>query len=184
MAERGELTAKALALAEELRGVEAQLAVVRRQVAALEVRSPTAGAVLTWDAARQLASRPVARGETLLTVGDLNGVWQLELDVPDRRVGHVVAAQQNRAAALPIRFHLGTDPARVHGGLLDTLAPAAQVAESGETVVRAIGRPSDPELRFQRPGATAVAKIACGRRSLGYVWLHELWDAVRGWLVF
>jgi len=29
-----------------------------------------------------------------------------------------------------------------------------------------------------------VAKIACGRRSLGYVWLHELWDTVRGWLVF
>jgi hypothetical protein len=26
---------------------------------------------------------------------------------------------------------------------------------------------------------TVRARIACGRRSLGYVWLHDLWDAVR-----
>jgi hypothetical protein len=30
-----------------------------------------------------------------------------------------------------------------------------------------------------RPGATVVARVHCGRRSLAYVWLHEFWEAVR-----
>jgi hypothetical protein len=30
-----------------------------------------------------------------------------------------------------------------------------------------------------RPGATVVARIHCGRRSLGFVWLHEFWEAIR-----
>jgi hypothetical protein len=38
-----------------------------------------------------------------------------------------------------------------------------------------------PELR---PGATVHAKIACGRKSLGYVWLHDVVEAVRGWWLF
>ena len=27
-----------------------------------------------------------------------------------------------------------------------------------------------------RPGATVLARIHCGRRSLGYVWLHDLFE--------
>jgi hypothetical protein len=25
-----------------------------------------------------------------------------------------------------------------------------------------------------RPGATALARVHCGRRSIGFVWLHDL----------
>ena len=32
--------------------------------------------------------------------------------------------------------------------------------------------------------ATVTAKIECGRRSLGYVWLHDLLDAIRSWVLF
>jgi hypothetical protein len=34
------------------------------------------------------------------------------------------------------------------------------------------------------PGAGVTAKIHCGRRPLGYVWFHDLLDAVRSWLLF
>jgi hypothetical protein len=35
-----------------------------------------------------------------------------------------------------------------------------------------------------RPGATVTAKIHCGRRSLGYVWLHELWETIQSRVLF
>jgi hypothetical protein len=33
-----------------------------------------------------------------------------------------------------------------------------------------------------RAGAGVSASISCGRRSVGYVWLHDFVDAVRGWM--
>ena len=44
-----------------------------------------------------------------------------------------------------------------------------------------IDRDEIPELV---PGATVVAKVHCGRRSLGYVWLHDVIEAVQMWILF
>jgi hypothetical protein len=35
-----------------------------------------------------------------------------------------------------------------------------------------------------RPGATVVARIHCGRRALGYVWLHEVWEFIQSRVLF
>jgi hypothetical protein len=43
---------------------------------------------------------------------------------------------------------------------------------------------SDEAQRDLRPGVTARADIECGRRALGYVWFHDLWDAAITWLHF
>jgi hypothetical protein len=32
------------------------------------------------------------------------------------------------------------------------------------------------DLTDPRPDATATAKVHCGRRSIGYVWLHDLFE--------
>jgi hypothetical protein len=45
-------------------------------------------------------------------------------------------------------------------------------------------RLSDSALRELRPGVSARAQIDCGRRSIGYVWLHDIWDAAIEWLWF
>ena len=66
----------------------------------------------------------------------------------------------------------------------EQMSPATQLAEDGQTVVRLVAKPDRQENESQRPGATVVARVQCGRASLGYVWLHDLWDAVRSWLVF
>jgi hypothetical protein len=38
--------------------------------------------------------------------------------------------------------------------------------------------------RDLRPGVSARAQIACGRKPIGYVWLHDIWDAALKWLRF
>jgi hypothetical protein len=42
----------------------------------------------------------------------------------------------------------------------------------------------DQELPAARPGMSARARIDCGRRSLGYIWLHDAWETLCSWLAF
>jgi multidrug efflux pump subunit AcrA (membrane-fusion protein) len=175
---RRQLTARAIQLKEELRGLEAQLAILREQQAQLAVKSPIAGTVVTWDAQRQLAGRPVKRGDSLLTIADLAGSWELLLDVPDRRAGHVLAARKTRDD-LPVTFQLGTDPGTVRRGTIKAISPATELTTEREPTVRVTAELADAPPAHLRPGATVVARVHCGRRSLAYVWLHEFWEAVR-----
>jgi hypothetical protein len=40
------------------------------------------------------------------------------------------------------------------------------------------------DLSTGRPGMTADVRIDCGRRSLGYVWLHDPWAMAIRWISF
>ena len=51
------------------------------------------------------------------------------------------------------------------------------------TDVRIIGATNE-DLPALVPGATARARIDCGRRALGYVWLHDLFEAFQTWVAF
>jgi multidrug efflux pump subunit AcrA (membrane-fusion protein) len=175
---RGQVTARVEQLKEELRGIESQLQIVRQEQAKLAVASPLDGTVITWDVERQLAGRPVKRGEWLLTVADLAGPWELSLDVPDYRAGHVLAAAKDRPA-VPITFQLGTDPGAVRRGTVKFVSPATELSAEQVPAVRVTANLAEAFPAGQRPGATVVARVHCGRRSLGYVWLHEFWEAVR-----
>lgn len=42
----------------------------------------------------------------------------------------------------------------------------------------------DTTLAAAKPEMQARVRIDCGRRSLGYVWLHDAWDNIYSWLVF
>jgi multidrug efflux pump subunit AcrA (membrane-fusion protein) len=158
----------------------------------LVVRSPIAGRVLTWDVANRLAARPVERGDVLVTVADLSADWQLDLNVEDDRIGHVLAARDAADAPLPVRFRLRSQDSP-HTGHIAEIGLTADVAA-------AEGAATDPTVRVTvafdkdqlnestrrdlRPGVSARAEIDCGRRSLGYVWFHDLWDALLTWLRF
>jgi multidrug efflux pump subunit AcrA (membrane-fusion protein) len=180
----GELTAQEEELRQLIRGLQEQLQILQRQLADLEVRSPIDGAVVTWNLRQLLESRPVSRGQILMTLADLAGPWQLELRIPDRRVAHVLAAQREIGAGLDVFFTLATDPGLKLRGKLQSMGMRTELGESHEAFVLAkvaIDRRDIPELI---PGTTVVTKIHCGRRPVGYVWLHELIDTVRTWMLF
>ncbi len=179
-----ELTAQQEELRALAASLEAQHAILRQQQSDLEVRSPIAGELLTWNAEQLLEARPVARGQVLLTVADRAGPWGLELRIPDRRVSHLAEARKSSRAPLDVSFALATRPAEVFWGELDRVGVRTEVTEAEGAVVPAavqIDREEIPELV---PGAGVVARIQCGRRAIGYVWLHDLIDAARAWLVF
>lgn len=178
------LTAEEEELKEVLKSLAQQERILRAQQQELSARSPIAGQVLTWDIAQLLQARPVHRGQTLLTVADLDGPWVLEVQVPDERVGHILSAQNALRKNLDVSFILSTDPDVTYRGEVEKVALSTDLDENQKPAVLVTVRVDRDKIAQLRPGATVIPKIHCGRKSIGYVWFHDLWDAVKTRLLF
>ena len=171
-------------LRETLKSVEQQLEVLERQRQALEVVSPLAGELLTWNIDELLEARPVSRGQTLVTVGETAGDWELRLDLPEQRLGHLLAAQKEFGEALGVEFRSALRPDQRHAGAISRRAHVTSRDDEGQPVVRvwvAFDRSQVPDLRY---GTTVTARVHCGRRPVFYVWFHEIWEFIQLQLLF
>lgn len=187
------LSAEERELEQKLANSRHELQLLQHERDLLVVTSPIAGRVLTWDVNHQLLARPVERGEVLVTVADLASDWQLELDVPDDRIGYVLAAQKNFKPDLTVKFRLSSEERGEHVGRITEVCRTASVVDDKTnrpkpTILTKVAFDT-PELMTAaggelRPGESARAQIECGRRSIGYVWLHDLWDAAVQWWRF
>jgi hypothetical protein len=270
------------------------------------VKSPLGGQVVTWDLKNRLPiGRPVNRGQVLLCVADPDGPWQLELHMPEHRVGHVVQQQQAKYdesrmrlrellaenaraklgdaasqdevdkmadaelatvidenlhdrivaefrrrlgkqietivndatdaemraklgavlrdesydgarakldALLPevkekdadlyaklsevpreevpndrlrVAYILATEPGTTHYGTVKEIHRSAEVRpDEGNTVLIKVAIDKQDVLDLLRPGATVTAQVDCGRRPLGYVLLHDVFDFVQSRVLF
>jgi hypothetical protein len=174
-----ELAAEEEELKEQLKGFAEQQKLLDAQRAELTVRSPIDGEALTWNIKQLLEARPVTRGQALLTVGDLNGPWVLELDVPDDRAGYVLAARDALQADLEVSFTLAAEPGQEYRGHVREVALSTELDDANEPTVLVTVDFDKQDVQGLRPGATAVARVHCGRRSIGYVWLHDLYHYVQ-----
>jgi multidrug efflux pump subunit AcrA (membrane-fusion protein) len=177
-------TAEEEEIKEQLASLQEQVALLDEQQAELIVRSPIAGQILTWDVEQLLASRPVQRGQMLLSVGDSSGPWELELRVDDDRIGHVLEARHNKAEPVDVSFRLAMDPDHTFDAQVRDVALNTDVLENAGPQVLVTADVDRDALPRLRPGASVLANIHCGRRSIGFVWLHDLWDAARTRLFF
>jgi multidrug efflux pump subunit AcrA (membrane-fusion protein) len=187
--------AESLSLSAEAQQLEQRLTSLRRQEEilaarreALTLRSPIAGTVLTLDVQHLLETRPVARGQVLFTVADTTAGWRLLADVPQDRIGQVVAAGQDAQEPLPVRFRLSGDLQHAYNGHVEAISETAVLntdnldGELPPIEVRVAI--DDKDLAAARPGMNAQVRIDCGRRSLGYIWLHDAWESITSWLAF
>lgn len=162
-------------LQELLTSLRQQREILQSQQSELELTSPIAGQVVSWDVEQRLDARPVQRGQSLLTIADLSGPWILELKLADERIEQVLEARHEEGAAVLVDYVLASDPGVVRHGKLTQVGTSTEPDEALGLVVPLTvsldaSRPHDP-----RPGATVMARVHCGRRSLGYVWFHDVW---------
>ena len=135
--------------------------------------------VIPWDVKRTLANRPVAVGQVLMTVIQPDGRWELELMMPERRIGHVNTAQKEISEDLTVTFVLATDPGKTYEGKVKWIDRTPRVEGDEGTVVRVLVDIDEQAIQDLRPGASVTADIHCGRSSLGYVWFHEVFQWVQ-----
>ncbi len=166
-------------LKQTLVSAEQRLLLLREKAGHLQVVSPMDGQVVTWQVDHLLLRRPVTRGQALLSVVDPQGPWELELHVPERRLGHVLAAAQERREPLTVTFQLTALPGQQFQGEVVEIQRVAELrGEAGNTVaVRvAIDKTRLPHLHND---ASVDGQIVCGRRALGYVLFHDVLETLQ-----
>ena len=156
--------------------LQTQLRLLLKQQEELQVLSPIDGEVVTWDVNKLLRQRPVNRGEVLLKVADPTGPWELEVYMPENRMGHIAATAKQQSDKLKVEYIVATDPRRRFHGTVREIGAAAHLHEEHGHCVRLLVDIDRNDLTDPRPDATVTAKVHCGRRSIGYVWLHDLFE--------
>lgn len=172
------LAADAEQLKQRLTYLEREQEILKTEIDRLQIRSPLAGTVLTWGMEELLAGRPVRRGQVLVTVANLAGAWELELQIPDEQVRHVAFQLQTSGEPLPVQFLLATAPEVRHSGQLVELGQTTEVDQQQGSRVRARVTIDPSSVSPLRAGAAVSARIDCGTRSVAYVWLNPLWEAL------
>jgi len=187
--ERTRMAGRVAQLKREIESLEEQHKLQLQKKGYLDVRSPIDGVVATWQVRDRLLLRPVEKGQVLLSVADKSGPWELEIHMPDDRLGHVNRAVAEARAAgrdVTVDYVLATDPGTRHRGAVREIHEQAEVrGEAGNTVlVRVTIDPSRHEKEELGAGATVTARIACGKRSLGYVWFHDVLAFIQSQILF
>jgi hypothetical protein len=175
---------------EKLLSLKAEAAIQESKVADLEVRSPIDGQIVTWDLKKLLKGRPVRRGDALLRVARPEGDWELDLHMPDDHMGFVMRAKNQadeRKEPLVVYYILATEPGKTLQGTVKEIKQTAEVKDKEEgnvvDITVAINR-DEIEAANRREGATVTGKVYCGRRSVGYVWFHDVLAFIQAKIIF
>ncbi|MEX0937281.1 MAG: efflux RND transporter periplasmic adaptor subunit [Pirellulales bacterium] len=189
-----------------------QRALLEQQLDKLKIYSPIGGQVVSWKIQDRLMGRPVQPGDVLMKIANPEGDWELEVEMPENRMGHIADAldsiggdPENAAAlaglggdsaadgdnrALRVEYVLASHPSQTHKGVVraeDIEAVAEAQGEEGSTVTMRVQidkQKLEQSVGRLVPDITVTARVNCGRRSIGYVWFHDLIAFVQSKVLF
>jgi hypothetical protein len=149
------------------------LELLKQKQQKLTVVSPVDGIITTWDFERELLSRPVKPGDSLLTIANDNGPWELELDAPEDRAGYIMKHRLENPE-MPVTYHLATEPGGTYEGVVVDVHESAEVhGEEGSTVLVRVQVDKNQHPDLLLPGAGVKARLYCGRSSVGWWLFHD-----------
>ena len=197
MVERQQLLGRLEQLRKTIDSLARQQALLDIKEDSLKVLSPINGKVVTWDIQELLKGRKVAAGQRLMKIADTTSPWELEIYVPEAKMGHIVAHWQKLQAKDPnakldVEFVLATHTGEPITGRVEKVDTSAEVhGEDGNTVRMRVSFPQealkelvkDPSTEL-KVGADVKAKVLCGQRAIGYVWFSDLFEFVQSRILF
>jgi multidrug efflux pump subunit AcrA (membrane-fusion protein) len=188
--DQGQQQARLSQLETSIQSLEEKLKLLQQQQKQLEILSPIDGQVVEWKQRLEetLLGRPVTKGQILMEVADPDSDWELEVNMPESRMGYIAQAWSESGGKLPVEFILATHPANKLQGVVEDIERSAEVrGDEGNTVLVKVKldqqmlRETFPEPKI---GAGVTAKVNCGQRSFAFVWLHDLVDFFRAKIWF
>lgn len=181
LSERHRLRGQLMQLKKTSQSLRKQLDVLHEKEKRLVIKSPMSGEIVTWDVRQRLYGRTVEPGQIVLSVAQPKNDWELELEVPDDKIGYIAEREVELAAekpprAIQVTYILATEPDREMEGMVKEIQQTAEVRKDQDNTVLIlvnIDRDSiDPEQL--RMGTSVSGKLDCGRRSIGFVLFHDL----------
>jgi multidrug efflux pump subunit AcrA (membrane-fusion protein) len=182
--DQGRLLGEKMKIVEEQKSYTDQLRMLEYKKSQLTVTSPVDGQIVTWQVYDLLIFRPVQLGALLMTVEEPQGPWELEVQMPEDRMGFINDARHDLGDPLTVTYITATNPGVKHIGKVKEVHLSAEVrGEEGNTVLLRVAIDKN-DLTDLRSGATVTAKVYCGRAPIGYVWLHDLVSFVQSKILF
>jgi multidrug resistance efflux pump len=149
----------------EMARLQVKTQLLRDQLANLEVRSPSAGVVISGDP-QKLEGARLSMGQTLLEVGPL-GQMMVEVAIPDTEIAHV-------ELGMGVSMSLDAMPRHTFRGELVRIHPRAEQRNQENIFLGEVMLRDDAQVLL--PGMRGRAKVASGYRSLGWVLFHRAID--------
>lgn len=166
MAERE--AAKVEILTAQMNQVQSEIALLDDQLAHTRVMAPFDGIIVSGDLSQALGS-PVEKGKVLFEVAPLDG-YRVVLEVDERDIADVRVGQQGQLllSAFP------SEPVKV---TVSKITPVS-TAKGGRNFFRVEATLDEPHDRL-RPAMEGAGKIEIDRRSLIWIWTHQVVDWIR-----
>jgi multidrug efflux pump subunit AcrA (membrane-fusion protein) len=168
-----------------------QLDIIEEELALMKIRAPHNGMITTWEPKKNLLGRPVEVGTELLQITATDGVWEMEVEVPDDDMGPIRDAQsklddaikagtRKPGSTLEAYFISQTDPEHKYRGFVRRIASTAGLVEQKHVVKVTVGfsdKVRDDFLARNKglhPGSGVVARVECGDARLAYVLFRDV----------
>ena len=153
---------------EQINQIDAEIELVRRQLANITLTAPFDGVVIEGDLSQQLGA-PVERGDPLFKIAPLQG-YRIILKVDERQISYIEPGQPGLLA-------LSSLSTREFPLLVERITSVAK-ADGGANIFRVeASLPNAPKLL--RPGMQGIGKIYAGERRLIWIWTHDIVDWLR-----
>jgi RND family efflux transporter MFP subunit len=166
MAERD--AAKAEILTAQMNQAQAEVALLDDQLAHTKMLAPFDGIVVTGDLSQRLGA-PVEKGEVLFEIAPLDS-YRLVVQVDERDIADVAVGQHGSLL-------LSAFPSDTIGMTVEKVTPVS-TAKEGRNFFRVEAQFDQPHDRL-RPGMEGAGKIEIDRRSLIWIWTHQIVDWIR-----
>ncbi len=134
----------------------------------LIIRSPIAGIVLTGNLERS-EGVPVTTGQRLYEIAPLDEML-MEISIPETEVRHISEGSE-------VFMRLDSDSSLKWTSEIKTIHPVSEV-EDGENVFAGEAL-LENENELLRPGMKGSVRIDAGKKSIGWILFHGLWEYLR-----
>ncbi|TKB71988.1 MAG: efflux RND transporter periplasmic adaptor subunit [Nitrospira sp.] len=160
--------AKVEILTAQIHQAQAEIALLNDQLDHTTLLAPFDGIVVTGDLSQQLGA-PVEKGKVLFEIAPLDS-YRLVIEVDERNIADVVVGQRGS-------LMLSAFPSEVIDVTVEKITPVS-TAKEGRNFFRIEAQFDQPHDRL-RPGMEGAGKIEIDRRSLIWIWTHQIVDWIR-----
>ena len=166
--------AKVEILTAQMHQVQAEIALLNDQLDHTKLLAPFDGIVVTGDLSQQLGA-PVEKGKVLFEIAPLDS-YRLVIEVDERDIADVVVGQRGS-------LMLSAFPSEIIDVTVEKITPVS-TAKEGRNFFRIEAQFDQPHDRL-RPGMEGAGKIEIDRRSLIWIWTHQIvdWITIGGLVV-
>ena len=177
--QRQQLTGERRVLEQQMTTLDRTMELNRKKLAAQEIAAPIDGQVITWNPEQRLRGLVIKPNDIVLTLSKLDGPWQLEVKIPQNKVGYIDAATEDADEPLDVAFTLGTNPNETFAGTLNRISIRPTPDDSGVPNYRGlidVATVDADRFKSLRPGVGVTAKIECGQVPLYKYCFHQIID--------